>query len=62
MATTIINAFSELRSRLEITGLQAATVSTRQQNVRTAVEDGLKVLDLNVSVSARGRPSTFSSG
>lgn len=48
MATTIINAFTELRSRLEITGLQAATVSTRQQNVRAAVEDGLKVLETYV--------------
>src|SRR5687768_14401715 len=45
MATMITSAFSELRSRLEITGLQAATVSTRQQNVRAAVEDGLKVLE-----------------
>lgn len=38
MARTIGGAFEELKSNLEITGLQTSTVSTRQQNVRTAVE------------------------
>lgn len=45
MASTVTQAFNELRSRLEITDLQQSTVSTRQQNVRSAVESHLKVLD-----------------
>jgi len=44
MATTIAAAFSEFKSNLEISGLQSETVSTRQKNVREAVEDGLSVL------------------
>lgn len=43
-ASTITSAFEEFRSRLEITDLQASTVSARQQNVREAVEKELKVL------------------
>lgn len=45
MATTIPAGFAQLRSNLEITGLQASTVSTRQQNVRAAVERRMTVLD-----------------
>lgn len=45
MATTIASAFQQLKENLEITGLQKTTVSIRQQNVRKAVEDELKVLD-----------------
>lgn len=44
MATTIKEAFKTFRSRLEITDLQAQTVSTRQQNVRKAVAAELTVL------------------
>ena len=43
MATTIAEAFRIFKSNLEITGLQQSTVSTRQQNVRAAMEDGLEV-------------------
>jgi len=45
MATTITQAFTKFKSNLEITGLQESTVSTRQQNVRAAVESDLNVLD-----------------
>ena len=45
MATTIIQAFLELKENLEITGLQSSTVSTRQTNVREVVEAELEVLD-----------------
>ncbi len=45
MATTVAQAFKELKSRLEITELQQSTVSTRHRNVRAAVESNLKVLD-----------------
>lgn len=45
MATTITSAFQKLRENLEITGLQKTTVSLRQQNVRKAVENEMKVLD-----------------
>jgi len=45
MATTIEAAFREFKSNLEITDPQSATVSTRQQNVRSAVENDLSVLD-----------------
>ncbi len=34
-----------LKQNLEITGLQKSTVSSRQQNVRKAVERDLEVLD-----------------
>jgi hypothetical protein len=44
MARTIPEAFRTFKSNLEITDLQGATVSTRQQNVRTAVENGLEVV------------------
>lgn len=45
MATTINSAFEKLKSNLEITGLQRSTVSTRQQNVRAAIEDEMDVLE-----------------
>lgn len=45
MATTIKEAFKTFKSHLEITDLQAQTVSTRQQNVRKAVAAELTVLD-----------------
>ena len=45
MATTIPASFTKLRSNLEITALQTATVSTRQTNVRSAVEKDFVVLD-----------------
>lgn len=45
MATTITGAFGELKSNLEITEPQSATVSSRQASVREAVEKGLSVKD-----------------
>jgi len=45
MARTVTQAFEELKENLEITDLQQSTVSTRQQNVRRAVESYLTVLD-----------------
>lgn len=45
MATTIKASFQTFRSNLEITSLQATTVSTRQQTVRDAVAAELDVLD-----------------
>ena len=45
MATTVAQAFLTLRQNLEITGLQAETVSTRQTNVRKVVEAGMNVRD-----------------
>jgi hypothetical protein len=45
MATTIQEGFQKLKENLEITGLQASTVSTRQQSVREVMEAGLTVED-----------------
>lgn len=45
MATTIGQAFDLFRSGLEITGLQAEAVSSRQQRVRAAIESELVVQD-----------------
>lgn len=45
MATTIPQAFQILKTRLEITNLQAETVSTRQTSVREVVESGMDVVD-----------------
>lgn len=45
MARTIDEAFRKLRMNLEITGLQEATVSTRQQRIRTLLEADFQVLD-----------------
>ncbi len=44
MPTTIIAGFNKLKENLEISDLQASTVSTRQQNVRDAVSDELRVI------------------
>src|SRR4051794_10410659 len=44
MATTIVASFQKLKENLEITDLQATTVSTRQQRVREAVEKEMTVL------------------
>lgn len=44
MPTTIAQGFAKLCSNLEITDLQAQTVSTRQQNVRDAVAEDFTVL------------------
>jgi hypothetical protein len=53
MATTIQQAFRKLRENLEISDLQEKTVSTRQSNVRAAVEDGMSVLDSFLTGSYR---------
>jgi Second Messenger Oligonucleotide or Dinucleotide Synthetase domain len=45
LPSTLPQGFQKLRENLEITGLQAETVSTRQQNVREAVEREMQVLD-----------------
>jgi tRNA nucleotidyltransferase (CCA-adding enzyme) len=45
MATTIPSSFQQLKTNLEITGLQSATVSARQQKVREVMEAGMEVLD-----------------
>src|SRR5262245_9509174 len=51
MPTTIAAGFDRLKTNLEITDLQAATVSTRQTNIREAVEADLDVLDSFVAGS-----------
>jgi len=53
MATTIEQGFRELRQNLEITDLQEQTVSTRQANVRKAVENDMTVLDSFLTGSYR---------
>jgi len=45
MATTIQSAFRTFKSNLEISGLQSSTMSTRQQNVREVLSNGLNILD-----------------
>lgn len=45
MARTIQQGFADLRSNLEITNLQATTVSIRQSMVRETLARGLTVLD-----------------
>lgn len=45
MPTTILESFRKFRQNLEITGLQEATVSTRQINIRKVVETDLAVVD-----------------
>lgn len=45
MPTTIAQAFAKFSTNLEISGLQATTVSTRQQNVRDAVAEDFTVLN-----------------
>jgi len=51
MAKTILESFKTFKSNLEITNLQAETVSTRQQSVRAAAESGLDVSDSFLSGS-----------
>lgn len=51
MPKTIPEAFKILKSNLEITNLQGTTVSTRQQNIRDAVQDSLTVLSSFLSGS-----------
>ena len=53
MALTVKQGFEKLRQNLEITGLQEETVSTRQQNVREAVEKELTVFDSFLTGSYR---------
>lgn len=53
VARTITQGFEELRQRLEITGLQSETVSGRQQNVRSALDDGLDILETFLTGSYR---------
>jgi Second Messenger Oligonucleotide or Dinucleotide Synthetase domain len=53
MASTIDEGFEELRSNLEITDLQEETVSTRQKNVRKALEDDFTILDSFLTGSYR---------
>jgi len=45
MAKTILESFRKLKTNLGVTELQQSTVSTRQQNVRKAVEQEMNVLD-----------------
>lgn len=45
MAKTIDEGFRLLKSNLEITGLQSTTASTRQTNVRAALEDDFTILE-----------------
>lgn len=53
MATTTNQSFLQLKSNLEITGLQQTTASTRQQNVRDALITDLTVLDSFLTGSYR---------
>jgi hypothetical protein len=53
MAKTIDEGFEELRFNLEITDLQEKTVSTRQKNVRKALEDDFDILDSFLTGSYR---------
>ncbi|MER8883007.1 SLATT domain-containing protein [Mesorhizobium sp. M0816] len=45
MATTVQQSFVQLKSNLEITGLQSETVSTRQSGVRDVIQAGMQVND-----------------
>jgi len=51
MARTVTSGFETLKSNLNITGLQEATVATRQNNIRSAVEAEMEVLDSFVAGS-----------
>lgn len=53
MAITIEQGFKKLKQNLEITDLQEYTVSSRQQNVREAIEKQFKVLDSFLTGSYR---------
>jgi len=45
MATTVQQSFLTLKQNLEITGLQEATISTRQTSVRAVMEAGVQLND-----------------
>jgi hypothetical protein len=45
MATTIQASFQQLKTNLEITGLQGSTVSTRQARIRDVMDAGMDVQD-----------------
>ena len=45
MPTTVLSSFTAFKSALEISNLQAHTVSTRQKNVRNALAKDFAVLD-----------------
>lgn len=45
MARTVTEAFRAFKANLEVTDLQAAALSARQTNVRSAVRQGFTVLD-----------------
>lgn len=45
MATTVNQAFKDFMSNLEITDLQATTVSNRQNNVRAIIKEELTLVD-----------------
>lgn len=47
MVKTIAQGFQELRTKLEITDLQASTVSARQQGVRDAVKKAFTLVENN---------------
>jgi Second Messenger Oligonucleotide or Dinucleotide Synthetase domain len=53
MATTIASSFARFRSNLEVTDLQSASLSTRQQAVRTAIEKDFSVLQSLLTGSYR---------
>jgi hypothetical protein len=53
MPLTIAQGFQKLKENLEITSLQANTVSSRQQNVRNAVAQELSVLESFLAGSYR---------
>ena len=53
MAKTIPESFLKLKTNLEITGLQEATVSARQQVIREALADKLKTSDSFLAGSYR---------
>lgn len=53
MPTSISQGFQQLKVNLEITSLQSATASARQQNVRAAVEKHMTVLNSFLTGSYR---------
>jgi hypothetical protein len=56
LSTMVTQGFDKLRQNLEITSLQEATVSTRQRNVREAIEAELTVLDSFLTGSTNATP------
>ncbi|MCY0870873.1 MAG: CBASS oligonucleotide cyclase [Firmicutes bacterium] len=51
MARTVIQSFNEFKTKLEITDLQASTVSARHKNVRAVLDGSLTVLESFLSGS-----------